>query len=273
MLFFLFIASLSPIIASASAQTCGPTWSPFKSKREGPYYANLPPGNSSFTISRDTEFRCTGESPSFQTRRFVEFSFQTSLHGVSTDGELEECSGSCKQKKVDVAITFNEITDQWNDINNRKTVIFQYTNKNCDNLYWSSWANQKECPMPSRNEFTYFTRKCVDCDGASVANVKWCKGSRIRTAPCRPSWGQWTAGPCISSSGICNSRGRVERKRECQYGDGRRTANDSLCTKGTAIAYEQCTVVSTCGENAASRLCVISFQFNLIAVFIALYFR
>ena len=271
MLFFLFVASLSSIIASASAQTCGPTWSTFKSKREGPYYANLPPGNSPFTISRETEFRCIGKLPIFRTIRYGDFSFQTILHGVRMDGGFGECSGSCKQKKVDVAITFNKITDQWNDINNRKTVIFQYTNKNCDNLYWSSWANQKECPMPPGNEFTYFTRKCVDCDGASVANVKWCKGSRIRTAPCRPN--RRVAGPCISSSGICNSTGGIERTRERQDGDGRRSANNSLHIKGTAIAYEQSTVVSTYGENAASRLCMISFQFNLIAVFIVLYFR
>lgn len=265
------IISFSAVISIVAGQACKSTWSSFKTKSEGPFYAGLPPNNSSFKVSRETEFRCINQLPSFRTFRFGDFSFDTYRHGIEIKQGFGECSGSCREKTVNVPITYNKVNDQWTDYGSTtKTVVFQYTNRNCDVLFWTSWVNKKACPIPLlSHQITFFTRRCVDCDSSPVNN-QLCQGSERRIVNCKPSWSEGVAGSCASRSNRCNSTGERQRTRECHYGDGVKTSNLSLC-QGNSVVQENCIVTSTCDHNNAFRCKNLTkMDVILIAVLIGL---
>ena len=92
------------------------------------------------------------------------------------------CSGFCCSKNVTVNVYIGNL-----DLNffehDKKIYTFQYTNKNCDKLQWTTWSETVSCQTLSHA--VYARRRCVDCDGVDYPDRRYCYGNETKQIPCR----------------------------------------------------------------------------------------
>ena len=236
------------------------SWAQYKNVWEGSWSFRLPPsGNNEpvrFRLGRITSYTCTGNNLQFVTTRYATVGFRQNVNSDNyqifyTNLNINDCTQQCDSISITVTLEFsrrlfnNPGQEVWSPAAPFDSFVF--VKKNCDKLYWTSWATTSNC-RTSRQ--IVWVRNCTDCDGDYV-DPQYCNGRFSSQTQCQPVWNEWSeAGDCVATR--CNSTGERLRTRKCLYGDGSEASNVQLCSNASSNMTETCTVNITSNDCAFS---------------------
>ena len=160
------------------AQPC--QWQPYKTVNEGLYKLGI----LYFRIQRSTDI-CVKNNTiyNFQTSRNLlrpptGHWFCQMLHSFGV------CSGNCVSKPVVFSISCANA----NPFIPPVASSFNYNNKNCDKVYWTSWSQMTNC---SNSRLRVFTRTTKDCDQIPFPSNYRVNGYlKKKDEPCQPLWSE-----------------------------------------------------------------------------------
>ena len=167
------------LVSLSHGQTCTSQWSNFKEVTEGPFYSQEAYG---FSVRRKTKRRCENGRLYLRTTRFLLRPTLINLFVYHRFSGFGSCSGSCYSKDVTVNVVYIGNLNHNTLAHDEKTYSFQYLNKNCDKLHWTTWSETVSCQTSSHA--VYAQRRCVDCDGVDYPNRHYCYGSETKQIPC-----------------------------------------------------------------------------------------
>ena len=167
------------LVSLSHGQTCTSQWSTFREVTEGPFYSQEAYG---FNVKRTTKRKCENGRLYLRTTRSLLRLARINLFVYHRFSGFGSCSASCNSKNVTVNVVyignFNHNTLTYD----KKIYTFQYTNKNCDKLHWTTWSETVSCQTSSHA--VYARRRCVDCDGVDYPDRRYCYGSETKQIPC-----------------------------------------------------------------------------------------
>ena len=174
------IAALCFCLVSLShGQTCTSRWSTFREVIEGPFCSQEP---YDFSVRRTTKRRCYNERLYLKTTRSLLHPALINFFVFHQFSGFGSCSGSCYSKNVTVNVVYIRNLNRNPLTYDKKNYTFQYTNKNCDKLQWTTWSEMVSCQTSSHA--VYARRRCVDCDGVDYPDRRYCYGNETKRIPC-----------------------------------------------------------------------------------------
>ena len=232
--FYLFCFIISSL--SVSSQ-CPSSWTLYKTVFEAVENKTIRNNMYSISATRHMDIVCINNRIKLYNYRFFD------IHTVSNSLSISTCTPSlhpiswtclknsftCNNKKV--LMTLKNFLGFSCNRNKEISVIV----KNCNKIFWTNWIEFTNC---STSVQQIFKRQCLDCDGDVLPYQNQCPNKTTKTLQCRPSWGIWETGECISAN--CSSTGRRHRTRKCLYADGSKETDHKLCSDSLTNITERC---------------------------------
>ena len=167
------------LVSLSYGQTCTSRWSTFTEVTEGPFYSQEAYG---FSVKKTTKRRCDNGRLYLKTTRSLLHPALINFFVFDRFSGFGSCSGSCYSKDMTVNVYYIGNLNLNSLTYDEKIYTFQYTNKNCNKLHWTTWSEMVSCQTSSHA--VYARRRCVDCDGVDYPDRRYCYGNETKQIPC-----------------------------------------------------------------------------------------